>query len=387
MIRIGNIDARQVRICIPSIGAWLVDVDVDIPSDQPIPTGKQTLTIGTAQLQGTVIDEGTGRFGESARVRLLGGAAAWGTVLEKGAHWHNDAPAGVLSSVVTQAVAAAIGETVNDSSPISYGVDFERVGGLPASSVLEGRIWRVDADGITQISPWPSLTMGADASVLFYSETDRVADMAADEIVWPGTILEDARFGPVTVCEVDQAFTAKGSRVTAYCASSLADRFGDAFAAVAGLNDPAFERIYWYRVSTQGTDGRLRLQAMTKASGIPDTLPLRVWPGIPGASAKYKLGSQVAVYFLNGDRTQPRVFSFDGTSPVELTLDAETKIILGKNASDFVALEAKVKANFDAFNTALVSTGLPVAGGGGGTAKLANPVALQAMGAEKVQAE
>jgi len=323
---------------VPNIGAWLVDVDVDIPSDQPVPTGAQTLTIGTAHLQGTAVDEGSGRFGESVRVRVLGGKGAWGTVLEKGAHWHNDAPAGVLSSVVTQAVASAIGETVNDSSPISYGVDFERVGGLPASSVLEGRAWHVDADGITQISSWPTLKMGSDADVLFYSETDRVAEMTADEIVWPGTILEDARFGPVTVCEVDQTFTAKGSRVTAYCANFLTDRFGGVMSAIAGLNDPAFERIYWYRVSTQGPDGRLRLQAMTKASGIPDTLPLRVWPGIPGFSAKYKLGSEVAVYFLNGDRTQPRVFSFDGQSPLELTIDATTKVKLGANAADGAAL-------------------------------------------------
>lgn len=387
MIRIGNIDARQVRICIPNVGAWLVDIDVDIPSDQPLPSGKQTLTIGTAQLQGTVIDQGTGHFGESVRVRLLGGAAAWGTVLDKGAHWHNDAPAGVLSSVVTQAVAAAIGETVNDASPISYGVDFERVGGEPASSVLEGRAWRVDADGITQISPWPTLAMSTDASVLFYSETDRVADMAADEIVWPGTILEDARFGPVTVCDVDQTFSAKGSRVTAYCASSLSDRFGDVMTAIAGLNEPAFERVYWYRVSTQGTDGRLRLQAMTKASGIPDTLPLRVWPGIPGFSAKYKLGSEVAVYFLNGDRTQPRVFSFDGVAPLELTIDAETVLKLGAAATLLVALADKVQTNLDAVNDALTTTGLPVTGGGGGTAKLANSINFVSMAAQKVKAE
>lgn len=359
MIRIGNIDARQIRIYVPNVGAWLVDVDVDIASDQALPTGKQNITIGTAIIVGTVIAKGSGRFGESARLRVLGGAGAWDSLIDP-LHFHNDA--GVLSSIVTQATAAAIGETVVDDSPINYGVDFERVGDARfdgkavASSVLEGRSWHVDANGITQVSPWPIVPMGADASVLFYSESDRVADMTADEVVWPGTMIGDARFDAVTVCEVDQTFTAKGSRVTAYCAIDLADRFGDAIAAVAGVSDPAFDKVYWYRISTQGTDGRLRLQAMKKVSGIPDTLPISVWMGTPGASAKFALGkgygSQVGVYFLNGDRTQPRCVSFDGTPPAEMHFDAVDLIGLGANAASFVALADAIMSRLDELRTA-----------------------------------
>jgi hypothetical protein len=59
--------------------------------------------------------------------------------------------------------------------------------------------------------------------------------------------------------------------------------------------------------------------------GLPDLLPLSVWPGIAGAHAELAPGAEVLVGFIEGDRTQPVVLAFAGREgpgfvPVRLTL-------------------------------------------------------------------
>jgi hypothetical protein len=115
-----------------------------------------------------------------------------------------------------------------------------------------------------------------------------------------------------------------------------------------------------------------------------------VWPGIPGFSATWtgaQQGLTVLVQFIEGDRTLPRVVGFDGRAPTTATLDAFTTIALGVNATSFAARADKVSANLDVINHALTITGLPVAGGGGGTAKLASDLVFQDMAATKVKVE
>ncbi len=107
---------------------------------------------------------------------------------------------------------------------------------------------------------------------------------------------------------------------------------------------------------------------------MPDLPDIPLWPGPDGGVAVPKTGSAVRVGFVNGEYTQPIVIGLDPTQVDKVYLRADVVVELGGGAVDFVAIAAKVQSNLDAINDALVSTGLPVIGGGGGTAKLALPV-------------
>lgn len=344
------IPVLNVRLLIPWRGVWIAECDLDLGSDAPMPTGKQSLTVGTGKMIGTIDPKGTGRFGEKATARLVAGGAGWDNLIGN-FHFHNDAPNGVSSAQVLAATAADCGESVVDPTPIFYGPDYVRVSG-PAAWVLEGRQYYVGADGVTQVAPWPTIVVGTDVDVLERDPIQRRLVLAADEVVWPGTVITDIRFGTLTVRDVEQTFHASGgSRCAIYSADAQITRIGAALRSVGTtFSGVQWLKVYTYRVVKQGVDGRVQLQAVNKIDGVPDTLPLSVWAGIPGLTTKtkYTLGTLVEVHFANGDPSKPRVVSFDPTPPAEIHLDAVTLLELGAGATSYAAQATLV----DAINTA-----------------------------------
>jgi hypothetical protein len=59
-------------------------------------------------------------------------------------------------------------------------------------------------------------------------------------------------------------------------------------------------------------DGRVNLQAVRKAAGLPDVLPVAQWPGLAGSHAELAQGAEVLVEFIEGDRTMPIVTRYVG---------------------------------------------------------------------------
>ncbi len=350
MLLVNQVPALSLRFMAPHLGAWIVEADLDLGSDQALPTGKVSVTVGTSTLVGTIDPDATGRFGEKAKARVVAGGNGWRTPPRK-QNLHNDAGAGVTSADVLASTAPQVGETGVDNAVVSYGPDFDLIDTRPASQIFDGRLWHVDAQGLTQAGlDWPSLPLGKDVDVLDFDPKAQRAAFASDELVWPGTMVSgDARFSDFTVRSVDQSFTAEGgSRGFMYLGPEL-DELLDAF--VEGFGDPHFVSAFEYRVVQQGSDGRLQLQAVNKSSGIPDSLLVPVWPGVPGVTAKHKPGSTVHVIFVENDRTKPRIVHFDGSSPLELHFDAATLIQLGANAVHHAAFGEVTDANFSALKT------------------------------------
>ena len=81
--------------------------------------------------------------------------------------------------------------------------------------------------------------------------------------------------------------------------------------AVARLTDQRLHGVYRYRVLRLSVD-RVELQAVRKGAGLPDLLPVSMWPGVAGAHATLALGAEVLVQFVEGDRTMPIVTGFAG---------------------------------------------------------------------------
>jgi hypothetical protein len=318
--------AISVRLFLPWRGAWLADVDLDPDDAKSPPAGAVALKIGDTTLLGTVDDRSSGRFASSVHMRIVGGAGGWDKPVRP-QHFHNDA--GISSSDIYQATAGELGEQVNDPSPVSFGVDFMRSGGV-ASRVFGARDWYVDLAGVTQVGARPASTPDKTIEVMSFNAQAQRLELAGDAVLLPGTVISDARFdGQLVARDVEQTFDTSGTRATAWCskapASPLRGALENMVREFAGVT---YLRLYAYRfINANGA--RLNLQAVDKSPEIPDAIPITVFPGMAGLSAKLTASQTVLVAFLEGDQKQPVVIGFDGNLPQEVTIDAVSAVNLG----------------------------------------------------------
>ena len=353
---------------IPWRGAWILDADLDLASTDALPSGQVSPNVASSTLKGTIDTTATFRFGEKARARIVAGANAWSnTPLPK--HFHSDA--GMTSDYVINATANEIGETANDANPISIGIDYMRLGidgngkgvDSPAARVIAagaeqtgGRDWYVDTNGITQIAPWPASIPGDDVEVLDFDEEMQKLTISSDSIVWPGTTFTDPRFGTLTVRDVELTFTAEKFRSVAWCSTVATSRLqGQARKTVREFAQTDYGKIVRYRITQQNSDGRLQLTAIDPNDGFPQTLPLSVWPGMAGLSAKYVTGTVVLVEFIGRDPKIPIVRGYDGSAPIELDLSATTKIAIGSSCPNTSIGSAPTPAAIGIPTTAVVT--------------------------------
>jgi hypothetical protein len=325
-------------------GAWWAEVDVDPDTDPvtvaDVPAGPVVLTITPAGaapivLKGTVVPQDTGRMVSSVKVHILAGGAGWTKALP--AQQFNQ-PAGLTSAAVEQATAALVGEVVVDAQPVGLGTTWVREGPPnPASSVFGDRQWYVDTNGITQVQPWPVAAPAASFELLAWDPIQQRGDCAADALVLPGTVITDARFdGSITVRDVEMVFDKAGVRATVWCSAVAVTRLVSALTnMVRVLGQLAPLKIYRYRV-VLAAGAMWTLQPVPEPDGTPSPMPplvnVPVWPGMFGLSCTPTLSAKVGVMFLDGNREQPVVVSYDGTLPVVLNLDATGVVNVGATA-------------------------------------------------------
>lgn len=386
----GTTPITDLRIATAWRGASVLDLELDLDPSAPLPSGKVTVNVFDTDFTGTVDASATARFADHVRVRVIGGANGWNQSVTA-RDFADDNGVGV--DTIVRATAADVGETIAEVPTTNLGPNYPRSAGA-ASRVLAGLDWYVSLDGQTHVASRPFASPPDDAEALTFDPLTRTLTVGVlDSLIQPGMQFTDVNgrwTGMLTARDVEQRFTADGeSTAIVACGVDVKDQgtreLLERFVAES-IRLP-YLKSYRYRIVAQDDDGRLELQALTKVPGLPDVLPLAVWPGIPGASAKYSLdGAIVSIMFLEG--YGPVVIGHDPSFvPIEFHLDAQTLIALGNNATQLVALAPLVQANLDALNDLLTSTGIPVVGGGGGAAKLATPIAFESMAATKVKAE
>ncbi len=360
-IALNGLSAISARLSIPGTGVWVADVELDIGEAGIVPSGRAVLTIGTATLSGTIDDRATGRKGTRASVQILAGGGGWDRIVPA-IHLHNDF--GVTSTTVYTVTASAVGEVVADAPPSKLGPDFVRSAG-PASRVFAGVAWHLDAAGVTHVGARLPVPLPSGASILEWDPNTRRAIIASDGILWPGTTLIDARFGTAIVRDVEQTFGASGSRAIAWCetgseraddvpGSKLARAIGALARESVGL---PFLRLHRYRVATQGIDGRVSLQSLTRGGPVPDILQtVPIAPGLTSVAQKVAPGSVALVAFVAGDPKAPLVVGFDAGNPtsIELAFDA-IRVAIGSGFAP-VVMATPLFANWvDSVTTAINS--------------------------------
>jgi hypothetical protein len=347
-IALNELPAVSAKLSIPGTGAWLVDVDLDLGPSGTVPTGRAVLTIGAETLVGTIDPRASGRMGTTAHVQLVAGGGGWDKAVPA-QHLHNDF--GVTSTAVYSVTAAKVGEVVVDAAPVAFGPDFVRSAG-PASRVFAGVAWHVDEAGITRIGMRAARAMAADVDILEWDPTTRRAILASETIIWPGTLLEDKRFGSATIRDVEQSWGTGGARITAWCETGAVGeelagaRLVRALGALARESiGSAYVRLYTYRVALMGGDGRVTLQ-LAGAGSVPkivESIPL--WPGVSGVTETLAEGSRVLVAFIAGDPKKPIVVAFAPDNP------PSEKIVLNADRVDVGDGSTAVLRATDAFNT------------------------------------
>jgi hypothetical protein len=324
----------SVRVIVGNVGPWFADLELE---QAPALEGKVTITLGTLQLVGTVVPQQAGTFALQRKCRVVGGGNGWGTMLGP-KDYHNDA--GIKAQLIAADAAREAGETLGTFVPAAerVGNDFVRRSAL-ASSVLEevigdGVAWWVDYAGVTQAGPRPASAIPATTyEVLAHDPRSRLVTLAVDDpgAVRVGSILSERLDGPLAVRDLELHLDGGEFRVTAWCGGS-----GQEPGRLAGLlqgiarrsTDAPLLGKYRYRVVRMAVDGRVELQAVSKAAGLPDVTPISMRPGVAGAHAELTPGTEVLVEFVEGSRTMPIVTHFAGKDgagfvPASLTLGGD----------------------------------------------------------------
>jgi hypothetical protein len=317
----------SVKLTVANVGPWVADVVFEAAPDV---SGKVKLTIGTLELTGTVDPSHNGTFGLQRKARIIAGANGWGS---KVVAWNYANDAGVKALTVAQDAARLVGETLGSFVPTKerVGIAYVRQAGL-ASRVLEdalnGAPWWVDYDGTTKAGPRKATALDAKAyEVLAYDPAAKVATLAVDDpgAVRIGSILSERLDAPATVRELELTVNANELRITAWCGGSetgLGRLPGLMRAIVERATDSRLYGKYAYRVVRMDGD-RVQCQAVSKAAGLPDVLPVSMVPGMAGAHAQLTPGAGIYLEFVAGDRTQPIITGFagkDGTGFVPISL-------------------------------------------------------------------
>lgn len=317
---------QRVRVLVGAKGPWVAECDLEAADAL---AGAVTLTIGALSLSGTIDASVNDTFGGQRRLRIVAGAGKWGAPVQPQAY-HNDG--GVQARLAAADAARAVGETLGTFVPTTarLGADYVRQRG-PASRVLEdatgGADWWVDYAGQTQVGSRATSTPDPDVyEVLAYDPRTRRVELAvaSPEIVQIGARLTKHLDTPLVVREIEIRASPDEFHLVAWCGTAEGALVRALRAAVARLTDRALFGRYRYRVVSMAGD-RLQLQAARAAAGLPDILPVSVWPGIAGCHAVLTPGAEVLVEFVEGDRTLPIVTAFAGKdghgfAPIQLTL-------------------------------------------------------------------
>lgn len=311
---------QELRLYVPHQGAWFADLSL---TEAPSIGDAVEIAVGETSLSGTVTESGT--RGNQLRCRVVAGTAGWSDDLSPKAY-HNDA--GVKALLVAQDAARGVGETLGSFVPSE-----ERVGSYfirragPASRVLEraagGRPWWVDYDGITHVGPRESLELfeGGYEVVDYDARTGvvtlHVEDLGVDGVAIGG-VLRAGLDAPQTIRDLEVVVTEGESIVYAWCAGGESAR-GPILDPLVSIVEGVLERRllgkYRYRVIRMSGD-RVELQSVRRRVGLPDLLPVSMWPGFAGVHAELAGGAEVLVEFIEGDAAQPIITHFAGKDGV-----------------------------------------------------------------------
>lgn len=362
-VSINGIRATTAMVHVPMTGPWYADVDLD--SDTQL-SGAATIKIGDFSLKGRIDPTFSGTFHLLSKYRVVGGAHGWAKKVTPKQH-HNDGGDGVRLTAILKDVAIAAGETLNIHSEVGgfVGKDFIREAQC-ASRILrqvlpEGVTWWVDFDGVTHVGKRVIKPLAGVVEVLDYDARDHTLVVSADDPsdVDIGTTFVDRLAEPLVVREMEISVAKGKFRIDCWCCEQngfgvVESRLGRALRTFVQEVIPrdTFSGRFRYRVvDMSGT--RALLQAVKKKAGLPDILPVSIYPGVSGAATELTPGTVVIVEFIENNPALPIVTHFApegeaGFQPVSMTLYASDTIMLAAGSTGVSGITAEHATSIEA---------------------------------------
>lgn len=316
IVSVAGHGVQSLRLVVPHTGAWFADV---VFAEAPDVSGRVDIRLGGTTLYGTVDARQDGTRGVQRRCRIVAGAGAWGRFLAPKAY-HNDAK--VKALLVAQDAAREVGERLGGFAPGEdrVGSYYVRQAG-PASRTLEraagGRPWWVDYDGITHVGPRPSPAVPAGAvEVVDYDALAQVVTLHCDDIsqIPVGAVLSEGLDEPKTIRDLEIDITEEQAVIRAWVGGDEISR-GPILDPLRRIVESVIRErrsgAYRYRVIQMSGD-RVELQIVRARTGLPNVLPVSMFPGVAGVHAELEPGAEVLVQFVDEDAAQPVVTHFAG---------------------------------------------------------------------------
>jgi hypothetical protein len=311
----------SLRVVVGNVGPWIAEC---VFEQAPDVSGAVVIDIGTTTLHGTIVPASDGTHALQRRSRVVGGAAGWGSPLTA-RDYHSDA--GVKAKLIAEDAAREVGESIGTFVPTAerVGNDYVRQAARASRTledVIGGVPWWLDFAGKTNVGTRPSFALDSSAyQVMAFDPNNRIATIAVDDpsVIQIGAVLSKDLDAPQTIREYEIRITDHELRITAWCGGGEASsgRLAGLLAAIARrATDGPLWGMWRYRVVRMAVDGRVELQAVRRAAGLPDVAPVSMWPGVAGAHAELTPGAEVVVEFVEGDRTQPVITHFAGKDGV-----------------------------------------------------------------------
>jgi len=275
--------------------------------------GACLLELGAVKLAGVTTSARNGTFGLRRMLLIIGGTGNFGSVLPS-KHYHNDL--GVKAQNVAADVLTALGATVGEPVTHKLAVDYVRQAG-PASRTLDDVApgWWVGLDGKVNLAPRVAAgALAATATVLDVDPRNKYVSLNIDELADApiGATITAGVDTPMVIRQITIDIDSSGMKARAWCGGLGGSQLGGLLDGIAQRAARArLHGLYKYRV-VQMQGERVALQAVSQAAGLPDILPISLWPGSPSTHAQLALGAYVGVQFFEGDRAQPIVTAFAG---------------------------------------------------------------------------
>ncbi len=317
-----TLGASRVLSCDLAIGeggSWRADVILE-GGDLPAVGSTQTLTLGDLSMTGVIL-----RAADDAPDRphvVIEGASGWDKLITMPLAFQSDV--GVRVSAVLRALALGAGQTIGPVADIVIGNYYECLASRPGEPVRyrdalndlmrNGSIpiWRVDADGVTRFGARAGAAPTARATIISRGMGVGRITIGLDS---PASFLPGMPFENGTIARIDFRETAHKLEADLWLAEPVgAPSLRQSTQRMLAALFRDFFRTYI--VKAVRSDKRLDLRPPPDAPHLPEMAAVDQWT-LGGARVTPTVGSEVAVTFLDWNKTRPIVVAFGpGTPPL-----------------------------------------------------------------------
>lgn len=363
----GSHIVHRAELWAASRGRWTLEIAY---SDDVIPSGRVTVTWGSATFVGTIDPEHVGFFNGEIVAKIVGG---WGWSTELPAAWYQSDNPGLRGRTIATKAAEAVGETLYAATGtdrpaanlfrplrVSYSRSKQTAGSVLEDVLAPGVSHWTDFDGSTRVGVRVAPSPAARVELLELDPGSKWADIDADDpanLLGAAIAADPVRGTPALV--ITELFAWAGEEGFRYRVGASTAISTESSRLASVLRDlvrgfvpelPALE-LRRARVVAQAADGRVSVQQVDRSGDVSDfgrtDGAVRLYSGLAGASAELNTTNtpETILAFSRADWSDPIAFlappkGQPGHVPTNVFLEASSTLRMAGNSAGVVKVGA-----------------------------------------------